>query len=409
MSGFNEYYGVLTYKDPLVFNKIESYSNGLHRDAAYRTDPLLNIYISKLDEEIFTELPIFEPDILGAQDNVETVPAPDIGEGNVHEMGNGSGSGSGSVTPQFDAGDLTLGEAGSEVNEEIVKEWQQEDWSSLLISMFDKARVHRWCIVVLYNQYPYWRIYSGRDIHRLYFDDHGKPEKADIMAFRHLPYASTKVLMIQETVEFGDDQPALFVNYGRPQGRQINSDDIRHIWSLSVQMRYIRNDIIRNSAKSSGFYHIKLGKGAQAKHKSEIHDVLDKANYGNVVAIPQQLVEEINDIHPENAQFSIEAYDKLLKSFAGACRLPLSFFNSETEKGGIGVESKTAEDALVNKKKRFIFGMFKTEILQLVQKRWGVVCDNVYPNIEEQEEEHYREQIVRNMLNPNEKEVTEKE
>lgn len=378
MTDLNSYYGVLTYKNPLVFNKIESYSNAIHRDAAYRTDPLLNIYIGKLDEEIFTELPIFEPDILGAQEQSSS----DI-EG---RPGNGSA--------ELDASELSL-EADGEVDEEIVKEWQEEDWSSLMISMFDKARVHRWCIVVLYDQYPFWRIYSGRDIRRLYFDDHGKPEKADIMAFRHLPYASTKVLMIKETVEFGDDQPALFVNYGRPQGRQINSDDIRHIWSLSVQMRYIRNDIIRNSAKSSGFYFIKLGKGAQSKHKTEIHNVMEKANYGNVVAIPQQLVEEINDIHPENAQFSIEAYDKLLKSFAGACRLPLSFFNSETEKGGIGVESKTAEDVLVNKKKRFIFGMFKTEILQLVRKRWGVVCDNVFPNIEEHpDEENYKDQIV---------------
>jgi hypothetical protein len=156
---------------------------------------------------------------------------------------------------------------------------------------------------------------------------------------------------------------------------------------------------VRNSAKSSGFYWLKLGKGATPQHETKIHDTMEKANYGNVVAAPVQLIDDIIDIHPKNAQFSIEAYDKLLKAFGGAARLPLSFFNSETEKAGIGQENKTSEDILVNKKKRFIFGQFKTTIIKLAEKRWGIPIEDVFPNIEEYEEEGYKEQVINEQSN----------
>lgn len=382
MVDYTAYYGVYTYQEPLIFNKIENYTNQYHRSVAYRRDPLFGTYITKLDEEIFSEVPIFEPDILGAR---QTNSVSDGTNGKV-----------------VDGKELVEVTASNEYDT-IKREWQLENWSDFLISIFDKARVHRWCIACLYNRPPYWGVFGPNEVHRIEYDEHGNALKAKIVAFRHLPYSYTQVLKIEDEVEFGEDSPNLMIDYGRPEGRWKHSDDIEKIWDLAVQLRYIRNDIVRNSAKSSGFYFLKLGKGASAQHESKVHDTMEKANYGNIVAAPIQLIEDIVDIHPKNAQFSIEAYDKLLKVFGGACRLPLSFFNSETEKAGIGTENKSAEDILVNKKKRFVFGEFKTTIITLVEKRWGVPIEDVFPNIDEYPDEQYEDQVVnKNENDPNE-------
>ena len=70
-SELDNFYGVYTYKEPLIFNKTDNYNNKYHREVSFRRDPLLRIYVTKLDEEMFTELPIFQPDILNARSKKE--------------------------------------------------------------------------------------------------------------------------------------------------------------------------------------------------------------------------------------------------------------------------------------------------------------------------------------------------
>jgi hypothetical protein len=368
MTSYDTYYDVYTYLNRLIYFKVDNYENWKHRELVLRRDPNFRIYITKLDEEIFAELPLFEPDILGA--------SPGDPEG-------GELDGAALARAPFDQRYNT-----------IKREWHRENWSDLLIKLFDSARIHRYCLVKLYEEYPYWRVFTPREIFQIDWDDSGKPVRAVVQWYKHLPRATNVVLQFEDVVEFGEDKPSLLVLYGKPEGRYIASDDIEHLWDLGVALRYVEADIIRNSARSSGFYYIKLGRQASEADKHEIEDALSKANYGNALGAKVTKIEDIVDIHPENAQFSVQAYDKLMKKFAGACRLPLSFFNSETEKGGIGVESKEEEDILVNKKKRFIFGQFRSYILKLVEKRWGVVCDDVFPNIEEYEAETYKEEVA---------------
>jgi hypothetical protein len=368
LTQYDTYYDVYTYLNRLIYFKIDNYNNWKHREISLRFDPLLNTYITKLDNEIFSELPIFEPDILGVEQDKEK-----------RQM-NGRGV-------------RLLDEPDSNPSP-IKQEWQEENWSDLWRRIFDMCRIHRWCIVKLYEEEPYWRVFGPRETYKINWGDDGKPNWADVKWFKRLPRSQNVAYQFEDRVEFGDDKPSLLIKFGKPEGRYVASDDLEHIWDLLIALRYIQKDIVRNSARSSGFYFIKLGRMASENDKDDIEEALSKASYGNAIASKETKIEEIMDVHPENAEFSIKAYDKLIKKFAGACRLPLSFFNAESEKSGIGVESKESEDILVNKKKRYIFGQFKTYMLKLIEKRWGIICDDVYPNIEEYEEETYKEDIV---------------
>jgi hypothetical protein len=71
MTTFADYFGVLTYIDPLIYYKPESHSNWMHRELAVKRDIFLKKYIHGIDKAIFQELPIFEPDILGSAKPIE--------------------------------------------------------------------------------------------------------------------------------------------------------------------------------------------------------------------------------------------------------------------------------------------------------------------------------------------------
>ena len=62
-------FGVYTYKSPLIYFRCENFTNWKHRELTVKEDPFANAYICKLDEEIFADLPIFEPDIF-EMDNI---------------------------------------------------------------------------------------------------------------------------------------------------------------------------------------------------------------------------------------------------------------------------------------------------------------------------------------------------
>ena len=332
MTAYDSYHGIYTYKNPLIYFKIENFDNWQHREISLLKDHLVKTYITKLDEECFEELPIFEPDI----------------------------------------------------EDLIKKEWRLEKYSDLFINMMDLARIHRWCIITLYDEYPYWRVFGPREVDSIEYDG-VTPISAKVRWFKSLPLNQQEFDYVEEIV-FGDNSPSLFVIFGKPIGKHIGESDLEYLWTLLIELRYINEDIVRNSAKSSGFYFIKMGAMADADDENDMETAMGKANYGNAVAAKFTKIEEIQDIHPQNAEFAISAKVRLMKDLAGACRLPLSFFNSETEKAGLATESRSAEEALVNKKKKYIFSQFKTPIMEIIYKRWGLNLTDVYPFIEEVEE-----------------------
>jgi hypothetical protein len=370
---YSDYYGVLTYKDPLILYKVENFDWWQHRDWAVRRDPFIKKYINQLNRLMFQETPIFIPDILESDTSIES---PDESEN----------------PDSIDKPEEIRLEPWT--GENILLDWNKERWDDFLVKLYDAARTHKWCIPVLYEEPPYWFVFTEREIIEIVYDDNDIPIKAHAMWTKRLPLASTInyhdiwINLVEENTEKlnkdGENTGmGLFVNWGHDLDRNIDSNDLESVWSLSIALRYILYDILCNSARSSGFFFVQLG---TADDKSEIErklqEAFEMAGNSKMFCADEQTVKEITAMYATNPEFSVEAMDKIMKIFAGATNLPYLFYNGEKDISGVFVET-ASEMIQINNKKREVFSQLKDYVLKLVEMRWGVICEDVYLNIPE--------------------------
>ncbi|KKK58350.1 hypothetical protein LCGC14_3045320 [marine sediment metagenome] len=162
-SNYSDFYGQFTYRDPLLYFKIENLDWWQHRDWVIRFDPFLKKFINGLDVSIFEEKPIFVPDILESDTEVES---PEDGDKTIDEN------------------KLTLW---NDEEKDILLDWNQEDWDDLMIKMYDSARTHKWCIIVLYDEPPYWYVFTYREIMEIEYNESDVPIRAHAMWSKILP------------------------------------------------------------------------------------------------------------------------------------------------------------------------------------------------------------------------------
>ena len=379
LSSIIDSYGVYSFKEELVYYKVENFRDWRHRELSVQKDWLLNAYIKKLDEEIFTERPIFTPDIFGGKS--------DQGE-SVDEYADSEEE----PTTSIDESQSNAIEPNPEV-EDISEDWDKERWDHLLLRIFDTARTHSYCAVELYNQAPYWRVFCDREIEEMKYDKKGDPIGAHLVYTLELPKSKGLFINNEYDITFykegqDNDGSSLFIPFGVPKGNRLGEYDIETVWPIMVDIRYINLDITNNSAKTSGFYHLVYGDALKSGDSQTIVDTMDIIGSNRAIGAKKGALEEIRPIHPEQCQFSIEALIAKLKIFAATTRLPLTFYVGEKEQGGVFTEGFT-DEAKINKKKKYIFGQFKPYIKDLILMRWGIDLEDVEVYIEEQETESF--------------------
>lgn len=338
-------YGVYDYKDPLIDFAIENHENWKHRELAIKMDHFARTYIVKLDEEIFTEKPIFTPDIFTQDDE----------EGPISEI------------------------------------WEKERLSDMFKKMKDLARTHSFCVVQLYNRKPFWRVFCDREITNIKYDARDNPISCTVEWMNNLKH-SPRDRYHKENLNFynedkeNNDGAALFVSFGVGQGNDLGEYDLKQIWSLIVNLRYMKLDIVNNSAKSSGFYHFLYGDGLKDDQKQDLLDTADSLGRLSGIGAKETLLKDIKSHYPEGSDFTIAALDEYLLLLSGATRLPLEFFRGERETGGMNSGfAGYVDEAKVNNKKKYVFGQFKRAIIKLIEMRFGIILEDVEIYIEEPE------------------------
>lgn len=399
MTDYSDDFNIYTYQDYLMFYKIENFDWWIHRDVAVRKDFFLKRYINGLDVAIFEEKPIFVPDILQSDKSVESPDTTPSGEG---------------IEKTIDT-ELSLSSIYYE-SENILFDWNKENWDDLMIRLYDAARTHKWCVVVLYDTAPYWQVFTYREILEIVYDENDTPIKVHAIWAKQLPLSSKYhqhdvwFNLTEESAELINEDGlntgmGLFVNWGHDMDHDIDGNDLEDIWSLAVNLRYILNDILSNSAKSSGFYWTIYGGAITPALREELKAVFNYCGTNNMIGATEQTIAKITAMFPLHPEFSIEAMDKVMKLFAGACGVPYLFFNSEKDTGGVFEENSSAMIQL-NYKKREIFSQLKFYVLKLVEMRWGIVCDDVFPNIPEIKDEEYKEFIIESRVSPDKNKKT---
>ena len=353
LADMTQVFGIYAYKSPLIRARAEDHKNWKHREFTVKKDYLARTYITVLDEEILAERPIFTPNIFS---ELDTNIMPDT-----------------QVVPSV---------------YDVSYEWELELWDKMLKKMFDLARVHSFCIVQFYNKAPWWRIFTWREIDKIEYDSNDNPIGCKVVWEKKL-VGSGKWRRHTENLNFyrigkeNNDGTALLVPFGTPTGDDLGEYNLEDKWDFLMYIRYCLLDIANNSAKSSGFFHYKWGTGTKEEQIQEVLDAADVAGSGSGVGASETALIEIKAIFPEHPEFTIAALENDLRLFAGACRLPLRFFRSEKDKGaGFGGIGEYVDEALVTKKKKYIFAEFEGAIKKLVQMRWGIIVDDVKPFIQ---------------------------
>jgi hypothetical protein len=341
LSAIVDKFGVYIYKNPLIYFRVETFSNWKHRELVVKRDNIANSYICKLDEEIFTELPVFTPEIL---------------------------------------------------KDDILNEWIDECWTDLMIAMFNAARTHKWCVVKLYDRAPYWRVFTWRHMKEIKYNKYDVPVSANMEWSATLDGSTENPSTHKEQCNFNyndektGDFDSIFVKFGAPHGKEVAVSDLEAIWDLIVYIRYQALDIVNNSAKTSGFFHLIYGDAIKESQRSDLKNAFDYTGVGQAIGAKERVLKDIKFHTPDHPEFTIEAMDEMLNLLSGATRLPLSFFKGEKQGGGVFQEG-FSDEAKITKKKKYVFGQFKKYIIQLVRMRWGKEIENVEPYIEEEIEQ----------------------
>jgi len=372
-------YGVFTYKDDLIWFLVEDHDNWRHREIALRMDAFIKAYIKRLDEEIFTEKPICTPDIFGSKEQDEE---------RLSLM-----NGNNIIEKEEPTEVIEVEESETDISED----WEHEKWSHFWSKIMDKSRVHSFSVVSMYDAPPYWRVFCDREIKNIEYNDNDIPISVDVEWSRELPF-SNKWMNYKATITLytpemdlteldGNNSYGLLIPFGTaPSEDKLGEYDLDDKWTYSVRIRYALLDVANNSSKTSGFYQYIWGRLITEEQKTALKNAIDYASSSQGVGAKRDVLEEIVANYPIKPEFTIDAKADFIRDFAMACRLPLKFFRSESEKGSM-FGDMTGDDIAINKKKRYLFGQFKPYFITLVFMRWGITLDDIEPFILESEEE----------------------
>ena len=362
LSDLTEVFGVYSYKSPLIRARAEDHKNWKHREFTVKKDFLAKAYITKLDEEIWAEKPITTPNIFSEQDTNAMPETIEATEPVVDTI----------VPSTFD----------------VSPDWELEKWDSLGKKMFDSGRTHSFCVVQLYDDPPYWKVFTWREIEKIEYDKKDNPIGCKVVWEKKLVGADkwrrhVENLKFYRPEKDNNDNTALLVPFGIPTGDDLGEYDLEDKWDLMMYIRYCLLDIANNSAKTSGFYHYKWASGTKPEAIENVLDAVDVVGSNSGIGASEDALREIKPIFPAKPEFTILALEMDLLLFAGGCRLPLRFFRSEKDKGaGFGGIGEYVDEGLVTKKKKYIFSEFTSAIKTLVKMRWGIILEDVKPFIQ---------------------------
>jgi len=407
ISDIADFFGAYTYKDDLVDFMAENIEDWRHRELALRKDPFIKTYVVEFDKELFFEKPNFTPDIFGGKEQsqdqgnmVEGVPATN-GNGNPIRLTN--------KPPLESTQDMDVFGQTEKPKYDVTQEWEQEKWTQLLIKMLNKTRIHRFSVIKLYDRKPYWRVYCDREITEIYYDNEDNPTGCKVEWSRSMP-KSNKFFNYEETINFFDGDIlsleegknyGLLVQFGSAESDEnLGELDIEDIWSLAIYIRYALLDVVQNSAKCSGFFWLMYGSAIDPTARQALLNALDLSGSGRAIGAGENILKQVTAMYPAHPEFSIEALGEFIRQFSMACRVPLTFFRSESEKGSLFGE-QSGDEIKLNKQKMYIFSLFKTAIIALIKMRWGIEIEDVKPNLLAGEEEQITLQNNFNNQNTN--------
>ena len=268
-----------------------------------------------------------------------------------------------------------------------IPDWGNFDDNNLLKDCLREARLFAYCIVSLFDEEPFYRIYSGEHIASVKCNAIGKPIEADVIYPNPIPKVKSGGA-IRLTLKIDDVNNFWIYNEKKYEGISALSA----IWDDITYMRYsIDNMAFHDMRLGSGSIFIETDPDYQpteaevAQFRSNMDYLSSK--YVNPLLPGQHLAPLVAG--PTNFPEHIKLH---MQRIVAATGFPERFFTGEAT----GTLSTSDEDSnRVQTRLRQIYSNFKYFIKKYVKARYGLEVYDVQPvigeSLSEQEQQEYLE------------------
>lgn len=161
-----------------------------------------------------------------------------------------------------------------------------------------------------------------------------------------------------------------------PQSSAFAIADLnKAILSLAIQCRQLQGALIF-SATNPYFYHFVYGDSITQAQRTALMNQMSYVNVTNGIGAKEGVLKEIRVIENGSTEKTIVALDQCIRFYAAETRLPLEFYLGEKQTGGLGDTGQVEDDNEVEKKKGFILGHIESQLSAFFEAMgWGPLKD----------------------------------
>lgn len=143
------------------------------------------------------------------------------------------------------------------------------------------------------------------------------------------------------------------------------------ILSLAIQIRQIQGALAAGATEPY-FYQFKYGDSITASQRTALLTQMGYVGHSKGIGAKVSVLEEIIPIENSSVEKTTVALLQLLEFFAGATRLPLSYYLGEKQTGGLGDTGESTDQVIISKKKEFILQHFLPQLTVLFSEQFGI-------------------------------------
>ena len=276
-------------------------------------------------------------------------------------------------------GDMLLNPYIVKLDEEICDNIPEfRDHKSMVTELFDTTRIFGWAVIQFYDSedMPY-RIFGP--LHKedwiKEYDEEGKIKRVGLKAIWYDDLGNTW----KDECRFGEDCYLFIWEKGNGIARSQMPPDTMFaigdinltLLTLAISARQIKGEANFSSSRP-GFKHFVYGESITLDNRLAIQNNIQYANQSNGFGAKKSTVEEIRTIEDNVIEKCLAALKDEIQFFAGASRLPLSFYLGEKQTGGLGDTGESTDEVKVSVKKEAVLNHFLPQLQVMFQEQYGL-------------------------------------
>lgn len=142
------------------------------------------------------------------------------------------------------------------------------------------------------------------------------------------------------------------------------------ILSLAIQCRQIQATLTFG-ATNPFFYFFKYGDAITSPQRANLRKQMKFLSGSRAIGAKGSILDSIDTVQNSAVEKSIIALDQMVGFFAGATRLPLSFYFGEKQTGGLGDTGQEQSDKEIDNKKQLTLSHFTHYLREIFLDIWG--------------------------------------